>query len=174
MIKAFIIAAVTADGFIAKDTQHSPFNWTSKTDKKRFIELTKRAGVVVMGSATYKTIGKPLSERVNIVYSKKQSFEGAEMTQDKPIELLKKLEDRGFKEVAICGGSQIYGMFMKAGVVDTIYLTVEPIVFGKGITLFSEDLRYNLKLKSAQTSESTGSLLLEYSVDYTGTPKLTE
>ena len=43
MIKAFIIAAVTADGFIAKDAQHSPFNWTSKADKKRFIELTKRA-----------------------------------------------------------------------------------------------------------------------------------
>lgn len=174
MIKAFIIAAVTADGFIAKDAQHSPFNWTSKADKKRFIELTKRAGVVVMGSATYKTIGRPLKERVNIVYTKSQTFEGAETTQDRPLDLLKKLEERGFKEVAICGGSQIYGMFMKAGVVDTVYLTVEPLFFGKGITLFNEDLRYNLKLKSSQTSESTGALLLEYSVDYSGTPKLTD
>ena len=172
MIKAFIIAAVTADGFIAKDAQHSPFNWTSKADKKRFIELTKRAGVVIMGSATYKTIGQPLKERTNIVYSKSQKFEGVEITQDKPLDLLKKLEGRGFKEVAICGGSQIYGMFMKAGVVDTIYLTVEPILFGKGVTLFNEDLRYNLKLKSSQASESTGSLLLEYAVDYSGSPKL--
>lgn len=174
MIKAFIIAAVTADGFIAKDAQHSPFNWTSKADKKRFIELTKRAGVVVMGSATYKTIGTPLKERTNIVYSKSQKFEGVEVTQDKPADLLKKLEERGFKEVAICGGSQIYGMFMKAGVIDTVYLTVEPLFFGKGINLFSEDLRYTLKLKSAQTSDSTGALLLEYSVDYSGTPKLTD
>lgn len=171
MIKAFIIAAVTADGFIAKDTQHSPFNWTSRADKKRFIELTKRAGVVVMGSATYKTIGQPLKERVNIVYSKSQKFEGVEITQDKPLDLLKKLEERGFKEVAICGGSQIYTMFMKAGVVDTVYLTLEPIMFGKGITLFNDDLKYRLKLKSAQTSESTGALLLEYSVDYSGTTK---
>lgn len=171
MIKVFIIAAVSADGFIAKDSQHAAM-WTSKADKKRFIELTKKAGVVVMGSATYKTMGRPLKERVNIVYSKKQNFEGAEITQKSPLELISELESRGFKEVAICGGSQIYTMFMKAGIVDTIYLTVEPIIFGKGITLFNEDLKYYLKLKSSQASESAGSLLLEYSVDYSGIPKM--
>lgn len=171
MFKVFIIAAVSADGFIAKDSQHAAL-WTSKADKKRFIELTKRAGVVVMGSTTYKTLGRPLKERVNIVYSKNQSFEGAEVTQDNPKDLIKKLEERGFKEVAICGGSHIYSMFLKAGVVDTIFLTIEPIIFGKGITLFNEDLHYFLKLKNSQASESSGSLLLEYSVDYTGAPKL--
>lgn len=172
MIKVFIIAATSADGFIAKDSQHSPMYWSSKADKKRFIELTKRAGVVVMGSSTYKTIGQPLKERVNIVYSKNQTFDGVEVTQDSPIDLIKKLEERGFKEVAICGGSHIYTMFMKANIVDTVYLTIEPVVFGKGMTIFNEDLHYSLKLVSSQASESSGSLLLEYKVDYTGTPKL--
>lgn len=172
MIKVFIIAAVSADGFIAKDSQHSPMYWSSKADKKRFIELTKRAGVVVMGSSTYKTIGQPLKERVNIVYSKNQTFDGVEVTQDSPMDLIKKLEGRGFKEVAICGGSHIYTMFMKANIVDTVYLTIEPVVFGKGMTIFNEDLHYSLKLVSSQASESSGSLLLEYKVDYTGTPKL--
>nr|AIA18252.1 Dihydrofolate reductase [uncultured bacterium] len=170
-MKVFIIAALTADGFIAKDANH-PAMWTSKADKKRFVELTKKAGVIVMGSTTYKTIGRPLKDRINIVYSKTQKFEGAETTQDSPQELLKNLEARGYNEVAICGGSHIYSMFMKAGVVDTLYLTVEPIIFGKGISLFNEDMLYHLKLKSAQSSETGGSLLLEYSVDYTGTPKL--
>ncbi len=172
MIKVFLIAAITADGFIAKDTRH-PALWTSKADKKRFIELTKRAGVVVMGSTTYRTLDRPLRERVNIVYSRKEKFEGVEMTQDRPRELIKKLEERGFKEVAICGGSNIYTMFMKDGVVDTLYLTIEPIIFGKGIELFNEDLHYFLKLKNAQNSDSAGSVLLEYEVDYTGTPKFT-
>ena len=177
MIKVFIIAAVTADGFIAKDSKHSAM-WTSKADKKRFIELTKRAGVVVMGSSTYRTLGRPLKERVNIVYTRSkdsaQSFEGAEVTQDEPRELIRKLEVRGFKEVAICGGSQIYTMFMKAGVVDEVFLTIEPIFFGRGITLFNDDLHYFLKLKNSQASESSGSLLLDYVVDYTGTPKMTD
>lgn len=172
MIKVFIIAAVSADGFIAKDSHH-PAVWTSKADKKRFIELTKRAGVVIMGSTTFKTLGRPLKERVNIVYSKNHVFEGAEMTQEDPRILINKLEERGYKEVAICGGSNIYSMFMKAGVVDTIYLTVEPTLFGKGINLFNEDMLYHLKLIDSKASESGGSLLLEYKVDYTGTPKLT-
>ncbi len=170
-MKTFIIAALTADGYIAKDVQHSPFNWTSKADKKRFIEITKKAGVIIVGSNTYKTFPGPLKERTNIVYSRSKTFEGAETTQDDPVELLKKLEARGFKEAAICGGEAIYTMFMKAKVVDRIYLTIEPILFGKGIKLFNDDMLFHLKLVSSAESES-GALLLEYAVDYTGNPKI--
>lgn len=165
MIKVFIIAALSADGYIAKDSLHSPMNWTSKADKTRFIELTKRAGVVVMGSSTYKSIGRPLKERVNIVYSKNQSFEGVEMTDKAPLDLIKDLEEKGYKEVAICGGTSVYTMFMKAGIVDTLYLTIEPILFGKGMGLFNEDIHHSLRLVSSQISEASGSLLLEYKVD---------
>ncbi len=164
-MRTFIIVALSADGYIAKDEKHSAF-WTSKADKARFVKLTKEAGVVVMGSHTYDTLPHPLKERVNIVYSRSRNFEGAETTQKSPLELLKDLEARGFKNVAICGGTQIYTMFMKAKVIDTIYLTVEPIIFGKGIGLFNEDLLFNLKLKSIQESKESGSLLMEYSVDY--------
>jgi dihydrofolate reductase len=171
-MQCFIIAAVSADGYIAKDANHSPFNWSSKADKKRFIELTKLAGVIVTGSNTYKTFQGPLKERLNIVYSHSQTFPGTEPTQDEPAELLKKLEARGFKEVAICGGEKIYTMFMKARVVNRIFLTVEPIIFGSGIRLFSEDMLFHLKLVSSAESEG-GALLLEYAVDYTGNKKLT-
>lgn len=169
MIKAFIIAAISADGYIAKDEHHPAF-WTSKEDKKRFVELTKRAGVIVMGSNTFKTLPRPLKERVNIVYSRTKTFEGAETTQKPPEQLLAELQERGFKEVAICGGSNIYNLFMKSGLVDTLYLTIEPILFGKGLRLFMDDMLYRLKLISSQSTEN-GSLLLEYKVDYLGTGK---
>lgn len=169
MIRAYIIAAVTADGFIARDEKHSAF-WTSKDDKKRFVELTKRAGVVVMGSTTYTTLPRPLKERVNIVYTRDKKFEGAETTQKSPVDLLTELESRGFKEVAICGGSKIYTMFMKANVVDRVFLTIEPLVFGKGISLFSEELAHKLILVSATQGEN-GALLLEYKVDHVGSPR---
>ena len=166
MIKAFLIAAVSADGFIAQDAQQSSFKWTSPEDKKRFIELTKRAGVVVMGSTTYATLPHPLKDRVNIVYSHSKTFEGAESTQKSPEELLKELESRGFKEAALCGGSHIYSMFMDAGLVDRIYLTIEPVLFGKGITLFNGPLTCRLKLENSSTTP-TGTVLLEYSVIHT-------
>lgn len=160
MIRVFIVAAQTADGFIAKDEHHAAF-WTSKEDKQRFVELTKRAGVVVMGSTTFKTLPRPMKERVNIVYSRSEKFLGAEMTQDDPITLVKKLEARGFKEVAICGGASIYTMFLKAGVVDTIYLTVEPLLFGQGIALCNEPVSTQLALVSESKTES-GTVFLEY------------
>lgn len=162
MIKVFIVVAQTLDGFIAKEVNHPAF-WTSKEDKQRFVELTKRAGVVVMGKSTFKTLPRPLKERVNIVYSKTEHFEDAETTADTPIELIQKLEARGFKEVAICGGSQIYTMFLKAGVVDTIYITVEPILFGAGISVFNEPIDVQLELKSETKTES-GTIMLEYKV----------
>ncbi|MES2471160.1 MAG: dihydrofolate reductase family protein [Patescibacteria group bacterium] len=176
MIKAFIIAAVTADGFIAKDAAHSAI-WTSKEDKARFVELTKRAGVVIMGSTTFKTLSRPLQDRLNIVYTRKPpeagvsvrpDFEKVEYTQADPKDLLADLEARGIKEVAICGGSQIYTSFMKARVVDRVFLTIEPLFFGQGITLFNEPLNHHLKPVGAKVNEATGTLLLEYKVEYHG------
>lgn len=157
----FIIAALSADGFIAKTSDHISISWTSKEDRAWFTETTKRAGVVVMGGNTFRTMKKPLADRLNIVYSRTQKYEGVEVTSREPRELLEDLQKRGFTEVAIIGGSEINTLFLEAGVVDTLYLTVEPILFGRGITLFSRATDTKLTLiKMDFLGEQ--SLLLEY------------
>lgn len=162
-MKTFIIAALTADGFIARNSNHLA-DWTSKEDKQFFTQKTKEAGVVVMGLNTFKTIGRPLPMRHNIVYAPPEThLEGVEVTQKEPRELLKDLESRGYSKVAICGGSTIYTMFMEAGVVDTLYLTLEPVIFGYGLTLFNKQLDAKLQLKS-QNRLNDQTLLLEYQV----------
>ncbi len=163
MIKVSIIVAETADGFIAKEANH-PALWTSKEDKKHFVEITKRAGVVIMGSTTWKTLPKPMKDRLNIVYTRSgETYEGAESTSIEPKELIDSLESRGFSEVSICGGSSIYTLFLKAGLVDTIYLTIEPILFGKGISIFNEQLELKLELQG-ETKTEAGTIFLEYKV----------
>ena len=163
----FIIAALSADGFIARDSSAPSTAWTSKEDKKRFVELTKRAGVIVTGQNTWKTFGgRALKDRVNIIYSPERlpdMSEGVETTTKEPIELIKELEIRGFKEVAICGGSQIYTMFMKSGLVNNLYLTIEPTLFGNGIRLFKESLDFKLQLIHTEKTEG-GTRLVEYKV----------
>lgn len=161
MIRAFIIAAMTADGFIARDAHHLA-SWTSKEDKKFFVQRTKEAGVMIMGSNTYETIGRPMPGRLNIVYSRKE-IPGVETTTKPPKKLLKDLEARGFKEVAICGGATIYTMFMKAGVVDTLYLTVEPLLFGTGVSIFNKPLDVKLQLKESKRLNKN-TLLLKYGI----------
>ena len=52
---------------------------------------------------------------------------------------------------------------MKSGLVTKLYLTVEPVVFGKGLNLFNEELNLNLNFVSAKEI-GEGTILLEYSV----------
>lgn len=170
MLKTFIIVAHTADGFIAPTDlagQAMPSTvWTSGADKKKFIELTKIAGVIVMGLNTFKTIGKPLPGRLNIVYAPKDTppIDGVMMTDISPKELLVDLENKGYKSVAICGGSTIYTMFMQSGLVNKIYITVEPKIFGQGLTIFNKPISADLKLISVEKL-SDDVLFLEYDVN---------
>ncbi|MBI2096331.1 MAG: dihydrofolate reductase [Candidatus Taylorbacteria bacterium] len=161
-MKVFIIAALSADGFIAKSAKHFA-DWPSKEDKKRFVALTKRAGVMVMGRKTFETIGKALPGRRNIVYTRRKlEVKDIEPTRKSPAQLIRHLKSEGVGELAVCGGSQIYTLFMKAGVVDTLYLTLEPIVFGEGVRLFAEAIDATLEL--VECRKENQSILLEYKV----------
>lgn len=165
-IHCFALFAETADGLIARtaDTTASTA-WTSKEDKKFFIQKTKDAGVIVMGLTTYKTIGKPLPGRLNVVYAPAGTPEipGVELTSLPPKELLADLERRGHTAVAICGGATIYTMFMEAGAIDTLYITVEPLIFGSGLRPFNKDLEIKLSLREVHRL-GNDVLVLEYSV----------
>lgn len=166
-MKCFLIAAITVDGFIAENVRQISTSWTSKEDKKFFSERSKQAGVVVMGSKTFATIGHSLPGRLTIVYSRskppKSDDPNLRFTNIPPVELISQLEKEGFSEVAICGGSTIYTLFLKAGLIQKMYLTIEPIIFGNGVKLFSEELQQRLKLVEAKKiAEDT--MLFEYDV----------
>lgn len=165
----YIIAAITLDGFIGKSEDHRSTDWTSPEDKKFFIERTKQSGAILMGSTTYNTIGHPLPGRLNLIYTshpEKYPSDNPKLlraTNLPPKELIHELQATGYKELAICGGSSIYSLFMSAGVVDKLYVTLEPIIFGQGIPLFNQPLDQKLHLaKIDHLSPQT--LLLKYDV----------
>ncbi len=71
-MKVILIMAMTLDGKIARHSLE-PVDWTGKADKRKFVEITKQAGAVIMGSATFDTIGKVLKGRKNIVMTRNPS-----------------------------------------------------------------------------------------------------
>lgn len=163
MIKVFMIAAITADGFIAQGAEEL-VDWTSKEDKKLFVDLTKRAGVIVFGGNTFRTVNRALPGRRNIVYSRsKIDVEGVETTAEAPAELVKRLEREGLNEVAVCGGAAIYDLFLQAGVVDELYLSVEPVLFGSGVSLLKTPTAVELTLLEANKLNDN-TMLLHYEV----------
>lgn len=147
-MKVFLLIALTADGLIGRDAHHLA-DWSSREDKKLFVRLTKEAGVIVFGSNTFETIGRALPGRRMIVYTshpEKITAEGIETTMEAPADLVKRMTAEGAHGLAVCGGASIYTQFMKAGVVDELHLTIEPVLFGRGMTLFSDELEARLQL----------------------------
>lgn len=158
-MKVFIIAAVSADGFIARSADDFSMDWTSPEDVKLFVKLTKEAGVMVMGSRTFDTLvkaGRRLPGRKIVVYtSRPDEFrhdrpDPTEATDEPPKALLKRLQAEGYESVAICGGSRVYDLFMQSGLVTDLYLTYEPVLFGAGVPLFASPMSHKLRLASQQ------------------------
>ncbi len=164
-MKVFIIAAITADGFIGRDSQHTA-DWTSKEDKQLFVRLTKEAGTMIMGSNTFKTIGRALPGRRTIVYTSRPdniTADHIETTAEPPAALINRLHREGVSSVAICGGASIYHQFLNAGIVNELYLSIEPLLFGQGLTLLGTNLHANLNLLEVRKLNSD-TVLLHYKV----------
>lgn len=157
-MKVIIVAAMTADGYIGKTNDHLSTTWTNEDDKYLFTNLVKDAGNIVMGSRTFMTTAKKypsvflksMPNRRLIVYTRDPEtvapYPKVEATQEDPAVLVKQLESEGVKTLAICGGTQIYTMFMKAGVVDEIYIDMQATLFGEGVPLFNESLDATITL----------------------------
>ena len=72
---------------------------------------------------------------------------GVKFTSEEPKAVLESLEKEGINQVCLCGGGKINGSFIKEGLVDEIYLDIEPKLLGKGIQLFGDcDFEADLEL----------------------------
>ncbi len=165
--KYIAIAAVTIDGKIAKHKNHMS-DWTSKEDKVFMRALLDKCDVVIVGNNTYKTAIQPLSKRNCIVFSRSGSSKqvSAKLTYCNPqtTDVKKIIRDHKYKTIAILGGAQTYSFCLKNSLLDELYLTIEPVVFGQGINLFSDSLSLDKKFKliSVKKLNKQGSLLLYY------------
>jgi len=169
-MKVVALVAHTIDGFIARDSKEF-IDWSSKEDKKMFVALTKKGGVIVMGSNTYKTIGKPLKERLNVVLTSKakklKSQDGVlEYWDAKPKQVVEKLTKRGFKVVYLIGGAHTYTKFLRAKLVDELWVTIEPVIFGSGLSNFTESF-YNVKCSLTGINKlNSNTVQLKYKLTY--------
>jgi dihydrofolate reductase len=122
-----LIAAITIDGYIARRSDEV-ISWSK--DLKLFKKQTM-GYPVIMGSNTEKTLAVELEGREKIIVHR----------NDKPEEILGKLNT---EKCFILGGGMTYTKF--AQFLTHMYITPHPIVFGKGIQLFS-NLKEGLSLK---------------------------
>ena len=153
-MKLILKMAMTLDGVIAKDkTQNA--DWTTKADKKVFVRETKKVGVIIMGDTTFEAMGrKVLPGRFNLIlslepekYKELKKPSELEFMKASPEEVIKYLADKGYESAILGGGARTNSFFLKAGLVDEVWITVEPKIFGVGMNFTEgEDLDLNLEL----------------------------
>ncbi len=168
-----IAAAISVDG---KLTRHDELNiqaWVSAEDQVHFRSLLAAHDAIIMGSGTYeagKTKLQPGKLRVVLTTRPKQYADQAvpdqlEFIDQSAPQITKSLQIRGYQNVLIIGGGQMITDFLAAGLVDRLYLTVEPRIFGTGKPLVASlPLDIQLHLEKYQQLNDQGTMLLTYQV----------
>ena len=154
-----LMVAITADGKIARYREHVP-DWTGSADKQLYVKVTKKAGVMIMGSTTFDTIGRVLPGRKTVVMTRnperRSDREDLVFTQDPAEKILADLADQGYTEAVVVGGSQINLLFAARGLLDELILTISPYAFGSGLSIFADRVDMKLALKKFwQLDENT-------------------
>lgn len=170
-MNVFLIAALTVDGFVGKTPVHRSSDWTSPEDLKYYISRLKAADAIIVGSRTFQTFHRyPKGSNWYIYTREPEKFTNpspsvisAQGTNEPPQTLIDRLKAEGKQNVAITGGASIYTLFLNAGVLTKLYLTIEPYIFGTGVKLFTNDVQTKLSLDKVQKL-NPNTLVLEYTV----------
>lgn len=166
----------TINGKITEGENAKVYKWTSAEDKQHFEKLVEQHNLIVMGSNTYeaaKKVIKPVPGKFRIVLTRNpdkyvaETIEGQlEFWTSTPEELVKQCEEKGFTEMLLAGGGQINTLFFNAGLVNQLYLTVEPKIFAEGKSIVDEKVNViDLHLVNMEKLNEKGTILLHYSVD---------
>jgi len=112
-----IIAAMAENGVIGLDNK---MPWRLPPDRKRFHEIT-RGHPIILGRKTFEGIGRPLSNRTNIVLTRQRNYTAAGCV------IVHDLQSAfaacaGVDEAFVCGGEEVFRETIAA--VDRIYLTI--------------------------------------------------
>jgi dihydrofolate reductase len=175
-MKTVVVVATSLDGCITKHESEG-VAFTSSEDQAYFKQALKTFDCSVMGAKTFETsqdmILKSLRlERLRVVWTRNPEKFKAYVEEGK-LEfyagdlktLLAGLEARGKKRCAILGGTSVYTACLAQGLIDELWLTLEPLAFGSGKRLVEGTLDVKLELLSTEHLASN-TLLLKYKLPH--------
>ena len=170
-----MIAAQSLDGFITKhDLPGTSF--TSAADKKHFASTLGRFDASIMGGETYRVARGIIRPRLSaarrrIVLTRNPSafaedaVPGQLEFTDAPAQaVIGDLRSRGHRRCALLGGAQIHRLFLEAGCVDFLEISLEHRIFGGGTPFVSAAIDVSLTLIRHERIEGSNTLLLTYKV----------
>ncbi len=167
-----LIAAQSLDGLIARHGE-SGAGFCSAADQAFLSEALQSFDCMVMGRKTYDTLRaridrspatrwlRKVQTRSPDAYRERERPELLEFTDAEPRHIAAEFAERGRQRCALLGGAESYGAFLAADLVDALWLTIEPVMFGGGTPLARAEVDQRYELEDV-TKLAASTLLLKY------------
>lgn len=144
MTPTFTLTLVTSlDGFIARAADEPPQAWASPEEQALFLRDVAAADWAIMGRNTHEAADRP--ERRRIIFSTKTRgwkrptqlwLDPGPLT---PADLAARVSAlRPLERGLILGGTRVHDWFLAHRAIHVVHLTIEPVRFGSGLPIFSD------------------------------------
>lgn len=174
-MKVVVAAVMSIDGKLTKRNDPDLRGWVSHEDRGHFRSLLDQHDAIAIGRETYDLINGKLTlepGKLRIVLTstpEKHNEEEVEgqltFRNNTPKELVSFLESKNYQNLLVTGGERMITEFLQAKLVDEMYITIEPRIFGNGVRLIAPaDLDIKLELIENLSLNQRGTILLKYRV----------
>lgn len=127
-----------------------------------------RVDAVVVGRNTYKAAAERLCKRNTFVLSSrlKTLRRRGTVTFINPINVNLAEFFKKYRTIAVLGGGRVYRFMLEHELLDEIFVTIEPLIFGRGKEMFIGGKKTTrLRLLSVKHLNRAGTLLLHYEIN---------
>lgn len=172
-MKTILIFVTTLDGKVTKWGDPHVKLWSSHQDQDYYKKIWNESRLIVMGSNTFNAEPvNPSSNHQLIIMTghpdKYKSLEISgqiEFTNESPFDLIARFISKEHKQILVVGGPHIATSFLKEQLIDELWLTFEPKIFGLGSNFATDvELDINLRLIHIERVNDQGTLITKYAV----------
>lgn len=182
MSKTVLNVIMTFDGFVAGT--HDEIDWIAegssshssggdaKEEKWDFSEFTSQVGAIIVGKRSYE-LGIEQGWFKNEAYGPSPIFVLCESAPDNPSDdadfrfVTDGIESAhqqasaaaGKKWIYLFGGPSVFQQFLNKDLVDEMWITIAPILIGKGIRLFDNLTERHVRLEKLKGSVFSGGMI---------------
>jgi dihydrofolate reductase len=162
---------MSLDGFIAGPRGEA--DWIIMDPEIDFNPFYSQFDTILMGRRSYEFVkgagGGSTPGMQVFVFSntlRQEDHPGVTIVDD-PQGLMAELRSKPGKDVWLWGGGSLFRSFAELGLVDTVEVSVTPVLLGEGVPLLPPPAkRVALKLTGHRLYAKTGTMALEYAVQY--------
>ena len=172
-MKIILVFVSTLDGKVTKWGDPYIRSWSSQDDQEYFSRIWADSTLIVMGSNTFNADPmKPSSKHLLVVmtrypsdYKRYEKTGQIEFTDELPSQLVSRFKNTGHEQMVVVGGPNVAASFLKEKLIDELWLTIEPRIFGTGGNFVTEGkLDIELQLISCEKVNEKGTLITKYAV----------